>query len=212
MTATRLEDLPNELWLELFVYFTSLELSSTWLDWSLNSRIQMLAQMAQSRVALEISTMSLKTWSQLLYYFEHEHQSIAHRITSIVFDEAVMSSEITRRWLDNGSFLPRIRRCMIFVDFVGKHVLSNLIQLIHQNMSILRHLVIFFDRAGLYERILEQLIKRCISLHTMELIIVNGNMKDQSSTNTVFLLTSCFKLKEVFETLKLDSFMIISIV
>ncbi|CAM4865761.1 unnamed protein product [Rotaria socialis] len=62
MTATRLEDLPNELWLELFVYFTWFELNSTWLQWKLNNRIQFLAQIAQNRVALSLSSMSFITY------------------------------------------------------------------------------------------------------------------------------------------------------
>ncbi|CAF4858465.1 unnamed protein product, partial [Rotaria magnacalcarata] len=67
MPATRLEDLPNELWLELFVYFTWSELRSTWFQWKLNKRIQVLAEVAQSRVALALSSMSFTTYGQCLH-------------------------------------------------------------------------------------------------------------------------------------------------
>ncbi|CAF3913366.1 unnamed protein product, partial [Rotaria sp. Silwood1] len=111
MTATRLEDLPNELWLELFVYFTWFELNSTWLQWKLNNRIQLLAQIAQNRVAVSLSSMSFITYGEWLHYFEYEHPIIAHRITSLLLNESIISNEIIGRWLENEkSFLPRIRK------------------------------------------------------------------------------------------------------
>ena len=86
MSITRLEDLPNELWFEIFVYFTSLELNSTWIQWKLNNRIQSLAQLAQNRVALSLSSMSFLTNDQWMNYFEDEHPKIAHRITSLLLN------------------------------------------------------------------------------------------------------------------------------
>jgi hypothetical protein len=176
MTGTRLEDLPNELWLELFAYFTWFQLSSTWVEWRLTSRIQTLALMAQSRVAFEITPTLLRTWDQCLYYFEHQHSTMSHRITSLVLDEPILSREIIRRWIENdSSFFPRIRRCTVFVELIGNHTLSNLIPLIHQSKSTLHRLVIYFDRPAIYEYILKQIISHGVSLHAMELIIVKGN-------------------------------------
>jgi hypothetical protein len=43
MSVTVLEDLPNDLWLKLVIYFTWVELDSTWLQWNLNCRILTLA-------------------------------------------------------------------------------------------------------------------------------------------------------------------------
>jgi hypothetical protein len=145
MTATRLEDLPNELWLQLFVYFTWEQLSSTWLEWKLNSRIQTLAQAAQTHVAFEISSASFRTYSQCLNYFQNEHLTIAYRITSLVFNESVLSNEIVNRWLKNGaSYFPRIRHCTVYFHLVSQYVRCNIIRLIHQNAPTLRRVVLYF--------------------------------------------------------------------
>jgi hypothetical protein len=179
MTATRLEDLPNELWLQLFVYFTWEQLSSTWLEWKLNSRIQTLAQAAQTHVAFEISSTSFRTYSQCLNYFQNEHSTIAYRITSLVFNESVLSNEIVSRWLKNGaSYFPRIRHCTVYFHLVSQYVRRNIIRLIHQNASTVRRVVLYFDEIAEYEQILKKIIKRRISLHTMQLIFVKGNTKD----------------------------------
>ena len=199
MVVTILEDLPNELWLELFVYFTYAELRSTWLDWKLNSRIETLAKVVQTRVALEISSSSFRTYAQYLHYLEYEHPTIAYRITSLLFNEPVLSNEIVKRWLEIGSsFLPNIRHCTIYFYLVSGYaqsriVQSRIVQLIHQHASTLRRIVLYFDHYEVYEQTLKQIIKEGISLHTMELIIVEGNLKKCSFRNThVFLPTSFF--------------------
>ncbi|CAF3874840.1 unnamed protein product [Rotaria sp. Silwood1] len=146
MTVTRLEDLPNELWLELFVYFTWSELNSTWFQWELNNRIQMLAEVARNRVALPLSSMSFTTYSQCLHYFEHEHPMIAYRITSLLLNESAVSNEIINRWLENDtSFLPRIRQCTVYIDLVNRSARTNVILLIRQHAPILRRIVFYFD-------------------------------------------------------------------
>jgi hypothetical protein len=178
MITTTLEDLPNELWLELFVYFTWEQLSSTWLVWTLNNRIQMLAQVAQTRVAFEISLTSFKTYGQCLNYFQNEHSTYADRITSLVFNEPILSNEIVSRWLQNGaSFFPRIRHCTVYFHLVSKYVRYKIIRLIHQNASTLRRIIFYFDKLSEYEQILKQIIKWRISLHTMQLILIKGSIK-----------------------------------
>ena len=175
MTATRLEDLPNELWLELFVYFTWSELNSTWLQWKLNNRIQMLAEVAQDRVALSLSSLSFTTYSQCLHYFEHEHPMIAYRITSLLLNESAMSDEILDRWLENGtSFLPRIRRCTVYIDLINRSARRNVILLIRQHASILRRIVFYFNGVDRYYVIMKKFIEERISLHTMQFIIIRG--------------------------------------
>jgi hypothetical protein len=175
MTASKLEDLPNELWLELFVYFTWTELDSTWLEWKLNSRIQTLAQVAHAHVAFEMSSMSMKSYGQCLYYFENKHSAIANHITSLVFNESVLSSEIVRRWLQNGAaFFPRLRYCTIYVYLIGKYVRSNIVRAINGNASTLRRFVFYFNESRQYEWILKNIIQQRISLHTMQLIFVKG--------------------------------------
>ena len=101
MTVTRLEDLPNELWFELFVYFTRSELNSTWFQWKLNRRIHSLVEIAQNRVALSLSSLSFITYGKWLYYLEDEHPLIARRITSLLLNESVVSNEIISQWLEN---------------------------------------------------------------------------------------------------------------
>lgn len=178
MNIVKIENLPNELWLEIFVYFTSSELNSTWIKWRLNSRIQTLAVVAQSRVAFEMTSTLLKSRSEWLKYFEHNHLTIAHRITSLILDEPIISHEIVERWLQNGSsFFPRIRRCTIFVHLVETTVLFDLIRLIHQGKSTLRCLTLFFDGSDMYKCLLKQILQYRISLHTMQLIIIKGNKK-----------------------------------
>ena len=179
MTRTRLEDLPNELWLELFVYFTWEQLRSTWLQWKLNSRIETLAKAAQIRVAFEISSTSFRTHSQWLNYFENEHPAIAYRVTSLLLNESVLSSEIVSRWLKNGAlYFPRLCHCTIYFYLVSRHVQRNIIRLIHQNASTLRRVVLYFDLIEEYEQILNKIIKRRISPHTMQLIFDRGNRND----------------------------------
>jgi hypothetical protein len=179
MIATTLEDLPPELWLELFVYFTWVQLNSTWLEWKLNNRIQTLAQVAQTRVALEMSSTSFRTFSQSLNYFKNEHSIITYRITSLVLNESVLSNEIVSQWLKNGaSYFPRIRHCTVYFHLVSKYVRCYIIRLIHQNASTLRRVVLYFDTIEVYEQILNKIIKRQISLHTMQLIFVRGNVNN----------------------------------
>jgi len=157
MIATRLEDLPNELRLELFVYFTWSEINSTWFQWRLNNRIQMLAEVAQNRVALSLSSMSFTTYGQCLHYFEHEHPMIAYRITSLLLNESAVSNEIISRWLENGtSFLPRIRQCTVYMDLMNRYVRTNVILLNRRHASILRRIVFYFDRVDRYYLILKK--------------------------------------------------------
>jgi hypothetical protein len=94
MSVTVLEDLPIELWLELFIYFTWVELDLTWLQWNLNRRIQSLALAAQSRVTFALSPTSFKTHEQYSHYFEREHPRMAPRITSFVLNDSILGSEI----------------------------------------------------------------------------------------------------------------------
>jgi hypothetical protein len=61
----------------------------------------MLAQIAQDRVALTLSSMSFTTYGQCLHYFGYEHPTIAYRITSLLLNESVVSNEIINRWLEN---------------------------------------------------------------------------------------------------------------
>lgn len=176
MSILKIENLPDELWLEIFIYFTSSELNSTWIKWRLNSRIQALAGVAQSHVAFEMTSTLLERRSEWLNYFEHDHLTIAHRITSLVLDEPIISHEIVERWLQNGSsFFPRIRRCTVFVHLIGTTVFSDLIRLIYQGKSNLRRLILFFDGSDMYKCLLEQILQYRISLHTMQLIIIKGN-------------------------------------
>lgn len=112
-------------------YFTWSELNSTWFQWKFNNRIQMLAEVAQNRVALSLSSMSFTTYSQRLHYFEHEHPMIAYRITSLLLNESAASSEIISRWLENGtSFLPCIRQCTVYMDVINRYVRAYVIFLI----------------------------------------------------------------------------------
>jgi hypothetical protein len=179
MIVTTLEDLPNELWLELFVYFTWEQLNSTWLEWKLNNRTQTLAQIAQTRVALEMSSTSFRTYSQSVNYFENKHSTISYRITSLVLNESVLSNEIVKQWLKNGaSFFPRIRHCTVYFHLVSEYVRRYIIRLIHQNASTLRRVVLYFDMIEDYEQILNNIIKRQISLHTMQLIFFRGNVNN----------------------------------
>ena len=175
MTVTRLEDLPNELWFELFVYFTWSELNSTWFQWKLNNRIEILTEVAQNRVALSLSSLSFKTYSQCLHYFEHEHPMIADRITSLLLNESAVSSEIINRWLENGtSFLPRIRQCTVYMDLINRSVRRDVILLIGRHASILRHTVFYFNNVDRYYSIMKMFIEERISLHTMQFIMIRG--------------------------------------
>ena len=196
MSVITIEHLPNELCLEIFVYFTWSELNSTWIKWRLNSRIERLALMAQSRVALEMSSMSLQTWSEWSKYFEDEHFTIAHRITSLVLNEAILSGQIIERWFENGSsFFPRIRRCTVFVHLIEDVVLSNLLRLIHHGKSTLRRLILFFNQTEMYKCRLRQILEHRISLHTMQLVIIKGNKKKQ-----IFLVSLVQVGRIVFDT------------
>ena len=181
MTVTTVEDLPNELWFELFIYFTWSELNSTWLHWNLNRRIQMLARAAQSRVAFTLSPTSLKSHAQYSHYFEHEHPRMAPRITSLVLDDSILASEIVSHWLHHGQcFLPRLRRCTIHVELVGGYVRANIIQVIRQYASTLRHLVFYCKTFRRHNHVWRQLIMQRISLHTMQLIASEGNRRVRS--------------------------------
>jgi len=175
MTVTRLEDLPNELWLELFVYFTWLELNSTWLQWKLNNRIQLLSQIAHNRVALSLSSMLFITYGEWLYYFEHEHPIIAHRITSLLLNESIVSNEIISRWLENEkSFLPRIRKCTVYIDRINRSARTKIILLICRHALTLRHIVFYFNEVDRYYVIMKMIIEERISLHTMQFIMIEG--------------------------------------
>ena len=190
----KIEHLPNELWLEVFVYFTWSELQSTWLTGRLNRRIQNLALAAQSRVALELTSMSLKNRSQWLDYFEHQHSAIAHRITLLVLDEPILSCEIVERWLEKGSsFFPRLRRCVIYDHLVKGVAISNLIRLIEREPSTLQHLIIFFRGADNYRFVLKQILDHRISPVSMELIIAKGNVISSRENSIAFhdLFTKC---------------------
>jgi hypothetical protein len=175
MNVTRLEDLPNELWLELFVYFTWLELNSTWLQWKFNSRLQLLVQKAHNRVALSLSSMSFVTYSEWLHYFEHEHPLIAHRITSLLLNESIVSNEIISRWLENEKpFLPRIQKCIIYIDLINRSARTNIILLIRRHALTLRHIVFYFSNIDRYYVIMKKVIEERISLRTMEFIMTEG--------------------------------------
>ena len=176
MTVTRLEELPNELWLELFVYFTWLELNSTWLQWKFNNRIQLLVQIALNRVALSLSSLSFIRYGEWLHYFEYEHSKIAHRITSLVLNESIISNEIINRWLENEkSFLPRIRKCIVYIDLINRSARLNIILLISRHALTLHHIVFYFNGIDKYYVIMQRVIKERISLHTMEFIMIEGN-------------------------------------
>ena len=175
MTITRLENLPNELWLELFVYFTWLELNSTWLQWKLNNRIQLLVQTAQNRVTLSLSSLSFITYGEWLHYFEYEHPKIAHRITSLLLNESIISNEIISRWLENEkSFLPRIRKCTVYIDLINSSARINIIVLSSRHALSVRHIVFYFNEIDIYYVIMQKVIKERISLHTMEFIMIEG--------------------------------------
>ncbi|CAF1332373.1 unnamed protein product [Adineta ricciae] len=192
--TTCLEDLPNELWVELFTFFTCFQLKSTWIQWQLNGRIIALAREALNRVAFEISSNTVTTYGECFDYFEHQHSRMAHRIKSLVFDEWVISCELTSRWLKSGSsFLPHLRQLIVFTDFTSQYVLSNITSLILLSASSLRRLVLVFNLPHTnYGAVLSQLVTHRISLHTMELIIEN---EIQSFYNPDFdLNTLCTRL------------------
>jgi hypothetical protein len=166
MSVTVLGDLPIELWLELFIYFTWVELDSTWLQWNLNRRIRTLALAAQSRVTFALSPTSLKT---------HEHPRMAPRIASLVLNDSILGSEILTRWVHQGpSFFPRLRRCTIHYDLVGRYVRANIVRVIDQCAPTLRHLVFYFKSFETHNRLWSRLIRQHISLRTMELIVIKG--------------------------------------
>jgi hypothetical protein len=175
MTITKLEDLANELWLEVFVYFTWSELNSTWFQWKLNNRIELLVRFAQNRVALSLSSTSFTTHSQCLHYFEHEHPKLAHRITSLLLNESLVSNEIINRWNKNEiSFLPRIRKCIVYIDLINRYVRTNIIYLIRRHASTLRHIIFYFEKIDRYFAVMKKFIEEQISLHTMQFIMIEG--------------------------------------
>ncbi|CAF4307506.1 unnamed protein product [Rotaria sp. Silwood2] len=211
MTVIRLEDLPNELWLELFVYFTWSELNSTWFQWKFNNRIQMLAEVARNRVALSLSSMSFTTYGKCLHYFEHEHPMIAYRITSLLLNESAVSNEIINRWLENDtSFLPRIRQCTVYIDLVSRSVRANVILLIRRHASILRRIVFYFERVDRYYSILKMIIEQGISLHTMQFIIIGAECATYSHQmftfpNTVRLRISLQHISDLALLMQYDT-------
>jgi hypothetical protein len=163
-----LEDFPNELWLELFIYFTWVELDSTWLQWNLNRRIRTLALAAHPRVTFALSPRSLKTHEQYSHYFESEHPRMAPRITSLVLNDSILGSEIVTRWLHQGpSFFPRLRRCTIHYDLVGRYVRASIVRVIQQCASTLRHLVFYFKTLEMHDRLWRRLIRQSIAVPTM---------------------------------------------
>jgi hypothetical protein len=175
MSVTVLEDLPNELWLELFIYFTWAELDSAWLHWNLNRRIRMLALAAQSRVTFALSPTSLKTHEQYSHYFERGHPRMAPRITSLVLNDSILASEIVIRWLHQGpSFFPRLRRCTIHYDLVGRYVRASIVRVMQQCASTLRHLVFYFKTFETHDWLWRRLIRQSISVQTMQLIVIEG--------------------------------------
>ena len=175
MPVTVFEDLPNELWLELFVYFTWAELDSTWLHWNLNRRVQALALAAHSRVAFMLSPTSSKTHEQYAHYFEHDHPRMADRIASLVLNDSILASEIVTRWLDQGpSFFPRLRRCTIHFHLVGRYVRASIVRVIQQCTPTLRHLLFYFKTFEMHDRLWRRLITQGISVHTMQLIVIEG--------------------------------------
>ena len=175
MSVSRIEDLPNELWLEVFTYFTWSELNRTWYRWKLNSRIEMLVEVARNGVALSLSSMSFQRYSQCLDYLSFEHPMIAHRITSLLLNESSVSSEIISRWVENGvCFFPRLRQCMVYMDLINRCARRDVILLISRHASILRRIVFYFNGLDIYYSIMRMFIKQRISLHTMEFIIIKG--------------------------------------
>ena len=175
MSVSRIEDLPNELWLELFVYFTWSELSNTWYQWKLNSRIEMLVEVARNGVALSLSSMLFKGYSQCLDYLSFEHPMIADRITSLLLNESFVSSEIISHWLENGvCYFPRLRQCIVYMHLINRCARRDIILLIRQHASILRRIVFYFNQLDRYYSIMRMFIKQGISLHTMEFIIIKG--------------------------------------
>ena len=175
MPVTRLEDLPNELWLELFIYFTWSDLDSTWLHWNLTSRIQTLVRAAQSRVAFTLSPTWSKTHEQYAQYFEHEHSRMASRITSLVLNDSILGSEIVSRWLHHGhSFFPRLRRLTIHFDRIGRYARGNIVQVLHEHAPTLRRCLFYFKSDEAHNRLWRNLIRQRISLHTMQLIVIEG--------------------------------------
>jgi hypothetical protein len=151
MSVTTLEDLPNELWLEIFIYFSWSELNAIWFQWKLNHRIEMLVEVAKNHVALSLSSKSFTRHSQCLHYFEHEHPLITSRITSLLLNESSVVSEIISRWRENDtSFLPRLRQCTVYIDLINR-----------------------IDR---YDVVLKMFIKQRISLHSMQFIMIKGKI------------------------------------
>lgn len=145
MTVTRLEELPSELWLGLFVYFTRLELNSTWVQWKLNNRKQLLAQIAQNRVTLWLSSMSFIPYDEWLHYFEHEHpnNSSSYNFSSAQWINIVSNEIISRSIQNEKSFLPRIRKCIVYIDLINRSARINIILLICRHALTLRHIVLF---------------------------------------------------------------------
>ena len=177
MSVTTLEDLPNELWLEVFIYFSWSELNTTWFQWKLNHRIEMLVEVAKNHVALSLSSMSLTRHSQCLHYFEHEHSLIASRITSLLLNESSVASEIISRWRENDtSFLPRLRQCTVYMNLINRSDRAKIILLIGRHASILRRIVFYFNKIDRYYVILKMFIEQRISLHTMQFIMIKGKM------------------------------------
>lgn len=175
MTASRFEDLPNELWLEVLVYFTWLEVSGTWMQWKLNHRIQELAERAQKSVALSLSSTSSRTSSEWLHYFEDEHPKLADRITSLLLNEYIVSNEILSRWLeDERSFLPRLRKCLVYIDLISGPARSNLLLLICRHALTLRQIVFYFHGINRYHVTMQRVIERGISLPAMQFILIKG--------------------------------------
>ena len=126
----------------------------------------MLVQIAQNRVALSLSSMSFIRYGEWLHYFEDKHPKLAHRITSLLLNESMVSNEILSRWIENEkSFLPRIRKCTIYID---------LILLISRHALTLRHIVFYLNAIDRYYIIMKKVIEERISLHTMQFIMIEG--------------------------------------
>jgi hypothetical protein len=96
-------------------------------------------------------------------------------ITTLVLGDSILAGEIISRWLYHGHhFFPLRRRCTLHFDLVGRYVQANIVRVIRQYASTLRHWLFYFKTFGMHNRVRWHLIRRRISLHTMPLIVIEG--------------------------------------
>jgi hypothetical protein len=108
------------------------------------------------------------------------------RITSLVLDDPILASEVVSRWLHHGlCFLPRLRRCTIHFELVGRDVRWNLMHAIRQYAPALRHLVFRVKKFEWHNHVWKWLITQRISLHTMQLIVSEGKRRVRQRSTLV---------------------------